>query len=215
MKFKGKVQNWNDSKGFGFVEPNGGGARAFVHIKAFKHRSRRPVNGEVINYKLVRESNNQYKAEDIKFAREAKNSSKSSKVKSSGDFGSSFTGYLTIGFCVGLLITFSSGKLSVIVVGLYIVMSSITFITYAIDKAAAQNGRRRIQEKTLHLISLFGGWPGALFAQRILRHKSSKKEFRRIYWLTVLLNACGLYWVHTEKGAQFLTNVILPLLNGW
>lgn len=31
MKLQGQVVNWNDDKGFGFVEPNGGGDRAFVH----------------------------------------------------------------------------------------------------------------------------------------------------------------------------------------
>ncbi|MEH6454645.1 MAG: DUF1294 domain-containing protein, partial [Psychromonas sp.] len=34
MKFQGKISNWQDGKGFGFVEPTGGGQRAFVHIKA-------------------------------------------------------------------------------------------------------------------------------------------------------------------------------------
>jgi len=68
MKFQGKVLNWNDDKGFGFVEPNGGGERAFVHIKAFKPRTRRPDNGEVIIYELVHENNNRYKAENIKFS---------------------------------------------------------------------------------------------------------------------------------------------------
>jgi hypothetical protein len=32
MRFQGKVFNWNDDKGFGFFEPNGGGERAFVHM---------------------------------------------------------------------------------------------------------------------------------------------------------------------------------------
>ena len=32
MKLQGKIVNWNDKKGFGFVEPNGGGERAFMFI---------------------------------------------------------------------------------------------------------------------------------------------------------------------------------------
>ena len=40
----------------------------------------------------------------------------------------------------------------------------------------------------LHLWSLAGGWPAAWWAQRLLRHKSSKAAFLRIYWLTVLLH---------------------------
>jgi uncharacterized membrane protein YsdA (DUF1294 family) len=40
----------------------------------------------------------------------------------------------------------------------------------------------------LHLIALIGGWPGAWYAQHSLRHKSHKVNFRRIFWLTVLVN---------------------------
>ena len=210
MKFQGKVLNWNDDKGFGFVEPNGVGERAFVHIKAFKPRTRRPVNGEVIIYELVHENNNRYKAENIKFASDAKISNKRSKAKSGSAFGSVFT----ILFCIGLLVSVFSGKLPLIVVGLYILMSLIAFIAYAIDKSAAQNGRWRIQESTLHMFSLIGGWPGAFFAQTKLRHKSRKEEFKDVYWITVLLNLSGLFWLHTEDGINFLNNIVIPLLNG-
>jgi uncharacterized membrane protein YsdA (DUF1294 family) len=86
-------------------------------------------------------------------------------------------------------------------------MSLITFIAYAIDKSAAQNGRWRTQESTLHLFSLMGGWPGAFFAQTTLRHKSSKEEFKSVYWITVLLNLGALFWLHTEKGIIFLNTL--------
>jgi uncharacterized membrane protein YsdA (DUF1294 family)/cold shock CspA family protein len=211
MKFQGKVLNWNDDKGFGFVEPNGGGQRAFVHIKAFKPGSRRPVNGDVIVYELVHENNNRYKAENIQFARDLKIVNKRSKAKSASNFG----GVFTIIFCTVLLLSIFSGKLPVMVVGLYIVMSVITFAAYAIDKSAAQNDRWRTQESTLHMFSLIGGWPGASFAQKKLRHKSSKKEFRRVYWVTVALNLGGFFWLHTENGINFINNVISPLLNGF
>ena len=79
MRFQGKVKNWNDDKGFGFVEPNGGGQRAFVHIKAFKTRARRPVTDDVITYELVREKDNRYKAEKIQFADAAHSVSKRTK----------------------------------------------------------------------------------------------------------------------------------------
>ena len=52
VKYQGRIQQWDDAKGYGFVEPNGGGTRAFTHIKAFKQRSRRPVNGGIIVYEV-------------------------------------------------------------------------------------------------------------------------------------------------------------------
>lgn len=210
MKLQGKISNWNDDRGFGFVEPNGGGERAFVHIKAFNPPSRRPVNGEVIIYEIARDNNNRYKAENIQFSRDISKSKKREKVKSQRGFG----GVFTVVFFIGLFVSVLSGKLPLVIVGLYLIMSLITFIAYAMDKSAAQNGQWRIQESTLHLISLMGGWPGAYIAQKKLRHKSIKKAFINVYWVTVLLNLGGLFWLHTEKGANFIKNVVLPLFNG-
>jgi len=209
MKLQGKVINWNDDKGFGFVEPNGGGNRAFVHIKAFNPRSRRPVNGEVMIYELVSEKNNRYKAKNIKFARDTRASNNRSKAKSGNKIGIIFI----MLFCIGLLVSVSTGKLPVIVVGLYVVMSLIAFVAYAIDKSAAQNGRWRTKESTLHMLSIIGGWPGAYFAQIKLRHKSSKEDFKTVYWITVFINLGSLFWLHTENGTNFLNNVISPLIN--
>jgi len=77
----------------------------------------------------------------------------------------------------------------------YFIISVVTYITYAIDKSAAEHNRWRIQESTLHILSLIGGWPGALIAQRMLRHKTQKTSFQIIYWATVGFNMAGLFWV--------------------
>ncbi|RBW46713.1 DUF1294 domain-containing protein [Psychromonas sp. B3M02] len=209
MRLQGKVLNWNDDKGFGFVEPNGGGERIFVHIKAFKPRSRRPVNGDLIIYDVVRDNNNRGKAENIKFSRDVKASHKQSSTTSRRKFGHLVTGL----FIVGLLFSTFTGKLVWLISAIYLLMSMVTYMAYAIDKSAAQNGRWRTKESTLHLLSLVGGWPGAFLAQNTLRHKSSKKEFKNMFWFTVLLNLGGFFWLHTESGVHFTNNVILPLLS--
>jgi len=79
----------------------------------------------------------------------------------------------------------------------YGLMSLVTYAAYALDKSAARRRRQRVPERTLHLLALLGGWPGALLAQRQLRHKTNKAGFLRLYWLTVLLNGvalAGLAW---------------------
>lgn len=83
---------------------------------------------------------------------------------------------------------------------LYTVTSLVTFIVYAQDKSAAVSGRRRTPEVRLHVLSLMGGWPGALCAQQYLRHKSSKARFRAVYGLTVVMNLVLLGWVVTGTG---------------
>ncbi|WJG09423.1 DUF1294 domain-containing protein [Aliiglaciecola sp. LCG003] len=78
----------------------------------------------------------------------------------------------------------------------YIGISLVTFLAYLIDKSAAQEGRWRTKESTLHLFALLGGWPGALVAQNWLRHKSKKTSFRLVFCCTVVLNCSGLGWYY-------------------
>ena len=54
-----------------------------------------------------------------------------------------------------------------------------------------------LPENALHLLALAGGWPGALLAQQFLRHKSTKQEFRQVFWVTVLLNIIALVLLAT------------------
>lgn len=75
---------------------------------------------------------------------------------------------------------------------LYPVISGITFMAYALDKAAARQRRWRTPESTLHLLSLLGGWPGAWLAQHLLHHKSKKLSFQLVYWLTVIIHCAAL-----------------------
>jgi len=75
---------------------------------------------------------------------------------------------------------------------LYALASVACFIAYALDKAAARRGERRTPERTLLLLGLAGGWPGALAAQSLLRHKSAKPAFLFKFWCTVLLNLGAL-----------------------
>lgn len=86
----------------------------------------------------------------------------------------------------------------------YSALSLLTFIIYARDKKAAQKGGWRTSEKTLHLLALLGGWPGALLGQKILRHKSRKQPFKVILWLTIISNSALLLYLLTPAGLLFL-----------
>ena len=84
------------------------------------------------------------------------------------------------------------------IIALYFIVSIVTYIAYAIDKSAARAGRWRTSEATLQLMSLFGGWPGALLAQRTLHHKSRKKNFLSGYKFMVFLNIVVTAWLLTQ-----------------
>jgi uncharacterized membrane protein YsdA (DUF1294 family) len=69
------------------------------------------------------------------------------------------------------------------IVGWYALVSVVTVVVYAFDKSAARRGARRVRERTLHVLELLGGWPGALAAQQLFRHKRRKWSFFLVTWL--------------------------------
>lgn len=96
-------------------------------------------------------------------------------------------------FLLGILMAAWLGEVSVTIAAVYLGGSIAAFLAYALDKSAAKGSRWRTRERTLHLLALAGGWPGAIIAQESLRHKTRKKSFRALFWVTVTLNGCGLF----------------------
>jgi uncharacterized membrane protein YsdA (DUF1294 family) len=82
------------------------------------------------------------------------------------------------------------------------VASAIAFVLYGVDKAASQSNSRRVAENTLHLFGLLGGWPGALVAQRVFRHKTRKVSFQIVFWGTVVLNCAAVVGVLSLPGGS-------------
>jgi uncharacterized membrane protein YsdA (DUF1294 family) len=91
----------------------------------------------------------------------------------------------------------------------YFCLSIITFLAYALDKSKARHGAWRTKESTLHFFSLIGGWPGAAVAQQLFRHKSQKRKFRIIFWLTIMTNFGGLIFLYSYLGGEYLNSLYL------
>jgi uncharacterized membrane protein YsdA (DUF1294 family) len=70
----------------------------------------------------------------------------------------------------------------------YGTLSLASFTAYAADKSAARRGAPRMSEQSLLTMGLAGGWPGALAAQQLFRHKTRKRAFRRAFWATIVVN---------------------------
>lgn len=73
--------------------------------------------------------------------------------------------------------------------------SLVTFGVYGWDKYRAQKELWRITEATLHFLELCGGWPGALVAQRLFRHKNRKIPFQVVFWFITVAHLAFWVWI--------------------
>ncbi|WP_426110718.1 DUF1294 domain-containing protein [Pseudomonas sp. DSP3-2-2] len=85
----------------------------------------------------------------------------------------------------------------------YLGMSLLTFGLYWRDKRQARLDGWRTPEKVLHGAELLGGWPGALLAQQVFRHKTRKVSYQLVFWLIILLHQ--VVWIdRVFLGGNFL-----------
>jgi uncharacterized membrane protein YsdA (DUF1294 family)/cold shock CspA family protein len=201
VRYQGKITSWKDDRGFGFITPNGGGEQIFVHIKAFLNKQRRPVGNEIVTYELSSDNRRRPRAENVVFVGER-------PVKAPSSVGVSVSIAFVVLFFSFLTGSILAGKLSLTVLVLYLGVSVVAFLAYALDKSAAKKDQWRTQESTLHLIALICGWPGALVAQKLFHHKSRKQSFQIVFWVTVVLNCVALGWLFTPIGSSALNSII-------
>ncbi|ETK42634.1 MAG: hypothetical protein A2W79_09115 [Pseudomonadales bacterium RIFCSPLOWO2_12_60_38] len=88
----------------------------------------------------------------------------------------------------------------------YGVVSVVAFFLYWSDKRKAQTEGWRTPENILHAVELAGGWPGALIAQQVLRHKTRKVSYQVLFWVIVLLHQ--VFWLDQ----LFLGGTLLSIL---
>ena len=102
-------------------------------------------------------------------------------------------GLALIGFWLLLwLVGIGMGRFPWVILTAVVLLNLATFYFYWRDKDAAVNDTLRVPEQQLHALAVAGGWPGAWFAQQILRHKTVKQPFRAVYWGTVAVNIGAL-----------------------
>lgn len=187
MNQKGLLAVWNDAKGFGFITPEGGGERVFAHISSYAGRGR-PASNRKVTYSLTKDGQGRPKAGRFQYAGAA-------KVGASMAPGVSVSAAVVLVFFAILAGLFHRGYLPVSILAAYGGVSLVLFVMYWIDKRAAQRGAQRTAENTLHLFELCCGWPGALMAQQVFRHKTRKASYQFVFWLAVLSNLGALGWL--------------------
>ena len=209
MEQKGILRNWNDDKGFGFIHAEN--SDFFVHISSVRGE-RRPLQGETVYFIAGKDEKGRLRAQHMRSAElsidrpairrkphsvaavQPNKSRHRQRHQSPANYKA--TAILIIALCaipaMGAWQAFVHNTV-LWPLPLYISMSLLSIWQYSRDKHNAQTGVWRISENQLHGVELFGGWPGALLAQQLLRHKTKKASYQAVFWLIVL--AHQVYWL--------------------
>lgn len=170
----GRIVEWNDAKGYGWVDA--GGTRVFAHIKEFGPRQRRPVAGDEVRFTPGIDGQGRPRATAIRLA------------DASGRIGIGawliLAVLLVLPLVAGLFLPGPDWALPVVMA----TASAVAWLAYRRDKRSAEAGEWREPEANLHLLELVGGWPGAFLAQRKFRHKTRKLSFQIVFVGIVLLH---------------------------
>ncbi len=195
MRFTGTLRTWNDDRGFGFIDPVQGGQELFVHIKDFPSGTGRPSVGQTLTFEVETRADGKKKARAVQYPVSGK---PRPRVRIQEPAPWTVLRLLAIpAFAAVYVIVSVRWGFSPVVLLAYVLLSLLAFMAYVFDKSAAVSGRWRTAEKTLHLFSLAGGWPGALVAQQLLRHKTSKRSFIAVFWVTVAINVLAFVAWHS------------------
>ena len=192
----GILARWNDDRGFGFIVVEGK-PDVFAHISSFATGSARPAIGDEFVFSRVVGTDGKEQARDVaSTALVAKPPRRRWPIAAAIMVG--------VVFAAALIFVQVLFELPNWVLWLYAIASVITFVAYAIDKRAARRNTWRVEEGTLLVLGLLGGWPGALLAQETLRHKTLKKPFRAAFWVTVVINVLLMGTAATPVGPAII-----------
>ena len=186
--FHGILTEWNDERGYGFITPQDGGKRIFLHIKNLRSDLTRPTQGGEFFYQIAYDPQGRIMAVNA-FA-------SSSYLEQDTPFIHKFSCFLSKIWWlpVILLVLFYLFLLSTAVYPILVMLlaftinSLLTILFYWSDKFLAKHQKWRIPEHTLHFMEFFYGWPGALYAQRAFCHKTKKISFIVPFVFMIILN---------------------------
>lgn len=212
---------WNDDRGFGFLDPGPDSPQLFVHISAFPRTPERPHVGQRVSYRVAPGRDGRPVAVDVHpVDRHPVDSSGPPSAPSAsagrrdrpgqgGRRGGALAYSVVAAFAVLYLVALLLWQVPPWVSVLYVGMSLLAAALYVADKRAAVEGRWRVPEQSLILVGLIGGWPGAVVAQQVVRHKTRKAAFRVEFWASVGLNVIAFIVVVSPLYPDFVESVIV------
>lgn len=173
MTSRGRIVEWSQERGFGFLES--GGQRIFLHWRDFKERHKRPEVGDVVLFTLGNDRQGRT------CATEAVHVNDGGSIRAIDLLVLALMLSLPVAAVWRVATERAFG--AAMLWGLLV--SAATYLVYAVDKGSARVHVWRVKESHLHLMELLGGWPGAFLAQRNFRHKATKAKFQ-IYFILIV-----------------------------
>ena len=169
----GKIVDWNDARGFGFIEDADSGGRIFFHIRDFDAGAGRPLIGKEVVYEQGQGWNGRPAARHVRIVRGAAYNARTPMRVTVRIVGA-------LMLITAIVCCIVAGRAPLWLALCYLAGGIASFVAHWLDKRAARQGNWRIAEATLHMIDLVCGIAGGLLAQGILRHKSSKRSFGHV-----------------------------------
>jgi uncharacterized membrane protein YsdA (DUF1294 family)/cold shock CspA family protein len=186
-RYEGTLESWNDDRGYGFIALPRGGKTVFAHIRSFEGLTARPRVGQVFSFTVLTLDDGRLRAQNTRFVGEAV-----TVPRHRSSAGPIVGGLVILIFITEFIVLNLLYQLPLWVAALYLGISVACFLLYAEDKSKARLGRWRVAESSMQIIALIGGWPGAILAQQVLRHKTRKRAFQFVFWTAVVVNMVAL-----------------------
>lgn len=76
-----------------------------------------------------------------------------------------------------------------------VIINVITFLAYGLDKYKSKAGKWRTPEKTLIMLAIAGGSPGAWLGMKTFHHKTMHKKFSIGIPLILILQLLLAIWI--------------------
>ncbi len=201
---EGRLGNWNDARGFGFLTPVDGGPNIFVHVSAMPKTGKQISIGQVYTFRVETDSTGRARAADV-LPLEARGEAAAASRKGPTFWqmilqrGPRFLVIPAFGFIVAAIASMQAVSPNWLTI--YGVASIACFCGYGLDKRAAAHKEWRVSETILLLIGLVGGWPGAIIGQEAFRHKTQKPAFRALFWMSVAINMAAFVQINVFSPA--------------
>lgn len=209
---KGILEDWHDTRGFGFIRrPDG--SKIYVHMKSIGKSTERPKAGDKLSYEIGAGAGGRPAAIKVRVVEPPKpvaappQAAPPALSQTAGpqapppeprrerqpglrQISMRTAAAATIIVLLGNNIML--GRFPIWVGLLYVIGGIAAFMFYLADKRAAEKREWRAPERRLHLADLTFGIIGGLLAQHVLRHKTYKPGFVTVTALITALHVLTL-----------------------